>query len=95
MNALNEDKKIKSPSSSRLFKIYISIMALLIVLILGCILGLMIYGGMKVAHESKALTTKVNSFNHQVNNINLNLNNINSQLKNDQHSVSSLTNLIP
>ena len=65
----------------KLFKIYLSIMATLAVLLLATILVLLTYGGIKLSKESKTLSTKVNNFNSQVNKINTNLQNINNQLQ--------------
>jgi hypothetical protein len=65
----------------RFFRIYVGISLLIIMLLLGTLVGTIIYAGKKISNESAVVTTKVNSFNQNVNNINTNLNNISSQLK--------------
>jgi len=92
-------EKIMVHNHSRGFKIYLSIMASLGVILLAAILALLIYGGLKISQESKTITTKVNSFNQQITNlnhqfktINKNLTKIDNQLKTTKTSIS---NIIP
>lgn len=51
------------------------------VLILAAMLVIMIYGGLKIAHEAKNVGGKVSDFNSQVKQINTNLKSINTQLQ--------------
>ncbi len=68
--------------------IYLSILQTMGVLILASMLFIMVYGGIKIAHETKTLSNKVNTFssklNTQVDKINSNLKDINTQLKNNK-----------
>lgn len=66
----------------KFFKIYISIIATIAMLILAAILLLLVYAGLKFNSESKTFSNKVNNFNSQVENINTNLQNINKHLQN-------------
>lgn len=68
-------------SGSRAFRVYVGIALFLIVLLLATLVGLIVYGGVKVRDESQTFNNKVNSFNQNVNTVNQNLQSIDSQLQ--------------
>jgi len=79
----------------RAYKIYVCIALLIIILLLGAILGSIVYAGKKVSTESAAVTNKVNTFNQNVNNINKNLQGINSRLQTENTDLETETTNLP
>jgi len=76
-------------SRSRFFKIYVCVSLLIIILLLGALVGAIIYGGNKVKSESVVVNNKVNSFNQSVNIINKNLQNLNAQLQKQNTEIAN------
>ncbi len=76
----------------KFFKIYICVTLFIIVLLLGALVGAVIYAGTKVKSETVNVTSKVDTFNQSVNNINTNLQKINQQLQTEN---TKLTQSVP
>lgn len=70
-----------SETKGRGLAIYTAIMLTIGVILLACILGSLIYAGIKIKSDANKVTNKVNSFNTQVEKINTSLQSIDSQLK--------------
>ena len=71
----------ESNSGGRGFRIYVSVMLTLAVILLAGILAAAVFAGLKVGSEANTLSTKVNDFNQKVDQINRNLDGINKQLQ--------------
>lgn len=56
------------------FKVYVSIILTIIVLLQVALIALLIYGGMRLADTAKTLSTKVDTFSSKVDTLNQNLN---------------------
>ena len=63
------------------FKIFVGACLVLIIALLGLLAGTVIYTDVRVSHESKNISGKVDKFTQDVNDINSNLQSINSQLQ--------------
>ncbi|HEY1835586.1 MAG TPA: hypothetical protein VGG13_02070 [Candidatus Saccharimonadales bacterium] len=79
------------------FKIFVSVMLVIIAASTATTAGVLVYGGIKVKSQTKTVTDKVNNLNGQIDGINKNLQNINkslqstnTQLKNQSGNISSL-----
>lgn len=70
------------------FKIFISVMLVMIVLLQAVLTGAVIYAGLHVSRASNDLNGKVDNFNRNVTDINKNLQNINGQLQFDRQSAN-------
>lgn len=72
---------------NKLFKIYVAIMLLLIVLLLGTLVAGLVYADRHIHSQVSNVKGKVNSINTSLNTINTDLNNINAQLKKNGSSI--------
>ncbi len=70
-----------APSRHPLTGIYLCVMATITTIILAAILVMLIYGGLKIRAESKAVSQKISNFNSQITKINDNLKGIELQLQ--------------
>ena len=70
------------------FKVFVSVMLVLIVLLQAVLTGVVIYAGLHVSRASKDLNSKVDNFNQNVTDINKNLQNINGQLQFDRQTAN-------
>ncbi len=66
------------------FKIYVSIMLTGGLILLIIIVALLIYGGLKIKHETHVVDKQINSLNSQIKFINNNLVKIDNQLQLDK-----------
>lgn len=69
--------------TNRLFKIYISVMLLIITLLLAALVGGLVYAGKHVDNEVNNTEQKVDALNHNLNNLDSGLNSVDNQLKQD------------
>jgi len=76
----------------KFFKVYVCVSLFIIVLLLGALVGAVVYTGTKVKSETTNVTSKVDTFNQSVNNINTSLQKINQQLQTEN---SKLTQSVP
>ncbi len=66
------------------FKVYVSIMLTGGLILLIIIVALLIYGGLKIKHETNVVDKQINSLNSQIKFINNNLVKIDNQLQLDK-----------
>lgn len=84
-----------NPARHHGFRIYISIIATLILLVVTAILVLLLVGGASVAKQAKDLNPKVNQFLQQMQNIDTNIHNLNLQLQQQSKLTNTLLSNTP
>lgn len=74
---------------NKLFKLYVAIMLLLIVLLLASIVGGLVYVGKQVNSEANKATAKINNLNQSLGTLNIDLNNLKAQVQSNTDSLNS------
>ncbi|HET9098011.1 MAG TPA: hypothetical protein VFN51_00155 [Candidatus Saccharimonadales bacterium] len=73
----------------KIFKVYVAVSLLVIILLLAALVGSIYYAGQKVNQESTSVTNNINGFNKNISNINKNLQGISTQLQQENAKLSS------
>ncbi len=71
----------------KVFKIYVAVMLFIITLLLGALVGGLIYASVQVKDTATKASDKINSFNKDFNTLNKDLHSINDQLKTNSSKI--------
>ena len=71
----------------KVFKIYVVIMLFIITLLLGTLVGGLIYASVQIKDSVSTANNKINSFNNDFNILNKDLHSINNQLKTNSSKI--------